>query len=95
MPPLEIEFSPPFRSAIKALSEDQRSRVSTAVGLLPETFGFPHRHAGLGLRRLRPDVYEFRIGRDLRAVFEVVGRGKISLSRIGNHDDVRRFLKGL
>jgi hypothetical protein len=95
MPPLEIEFSPPFRSAIKALSEDQRFRVSAAVAMLPQAFGFPHRHAGLGIRRLRPEVYEFRIGRDLRAVFEVVGRGKISLSRIGNHDDIRRFLKNL
>jgi mRNA-degrading endonuclease RelE of RelBE toxin-antitoxin system len=95
MPPLEIELSPPFRSAFKGLPEDQRSRVSAALALLPQTFGFPHRHAGLGIRRLRPGVYEFRIGRDLRAVFEVVGRGKISLSRIGNHDDVRRFLKTL
>jgi len=94
MPPLEIDFSPQFRRGARQLSEDQRKQVAGAAGLLREAFGRPHRHSGLGIRRLGGNLYEFRVGRDLRVVFELNG-SRAELTMIGNHDDVRKYLKNL
>lgn len=94
MPPLEIDLSPQFRRGARQLSEDQRRQAAEATGLLREKFGHPHRHSGLGIRRLGANHFEFRVGRDLRIVFELHGN-RAEFAMIGNHDDVRRFLKNL
>jgi hypothetical protein len=51
-------------------------------------------HTGLGIRRLGPDVFEFRASRDLRVVFELHGN-RAELVLVGDHDDVRRYVKSL
>ena len=94
MPPLEIDFSPQYRRRARQLSEDQRRQAASAADSLREAFGSPHRHSGLGIRRIGGNLYEFRVGRDLRVVFELSG-SRAELMMIGNHDDVRRFLKNL
>ena len=92
MPPLEIEFSPRFRSQARALTDVRQQELAEAVAQLRETFGRPHVHAGLGVRRLVGSLFEFRIGRDLRVVFEL-NKGCASLLLLGNHNDVQRFIK--
>jgi mRNA-degrading endonuclease RelE of RelBE toxin-antitoxin system len=92
MPPLEIDFSPQYRRRARQLSEDQRRQAADAADSLREAFGSPHRHSGLGIRRLSGNLYEFRVGRDLRVVFELNG-SRAEFVLIGNHDDVRRYLK--
>ena len=94
MPPLEIEFSPQFKRGARQLSEEQRQQAAIAADLLRVAFGHPHHHSGLGMRRLGGNLYEFRVGRDLRVLFELHG-SRAELTMIGNHDDVRRFLKNL
>ena len=94
MPPLEVEFSPRFRSEARALPQDRRRQVGQAVESLKAAFGAPHLHGGLGIRRLKGDYFEFRAGRDTRVVFKLEG-GVASLVLIGNHDEVRKFLKAL
>lgn len=92
MPPLEIEFTRRFRRSVRELSEEQRKQFAEAADLLCDTFGRSHLHSGLGIRRLGPDVYEFRVGRELRVVFELFG-SRAEFVVIGNHDDVRKFMK--
>lgn len=92
MPPLEIDFTPQFRRRARQLSEGQRRQLAVAAEALREAFGSPHRHSGLGVRRLDGNLYEFRVGRDLRVVFELNG-SRAEFTMIGSHDDVRRFLK--
>lgn len=91
MPPLEIDFSPQFRRRARQLSQDQRRQVAGASDALREAFGHPHRHGGLGVRKLGGNLHEFRVGRDLRVVFELQG-SRAEFVMIGNHDEVRRFL---
>jgi len=95
MPPLKIELSTRFRAEARTFSEVRQQEINGAVAALPDAFGHPHRHAGLGLRRLQKDFFEFRVGRDLRVVFKLLDRDSALLALIGNHDDVRRFLKNL
>jgi hypothetical protein len=51
-------------------------------------------HGGLGIRQLRPGIYEARIGLELRAVFVREG-DTLVVELLGTHDDVRRYLRSL
>ncbi len=60
---------------------------------LKEGFGKPHIHAGLGIRRLRKNLFEFRASRHLRVVFWLVKPRTLRLAMCGNHDDVVTWIK--
>ena len=77
--------------AFKRLSSTQQSAINAAVGRLPEVFGRPHMHAGIGIRPFG-GFYECRIGRDLRFLF-VFDRGDFVLVTVGDHNDVARFIR--
>lgn len=77
--------------AFKRLSSTQQSAINAAVGRLPEVFGRPHMHAGIGIRPFG-GFYECRIGRDLRVLF-VFDRGDFVLVTVGDHNDVARFIR--
>lgn len=94
MPPLEIDFSARFKAEARALSDERKQQMADAIARLREEFGRAHLHSGLGIRPLHKNYFEFRIGRDMRAVFKLEG-SRASLVMIGNHDDVRRQIKGL
>ncbi|MDD2763561.1 MAG: hypothetical protein PHE83_06260 [Opitutaceae bacterium] len=94
MPPCAIEFFDRFAVDARALSPDRRRELDDALRRLSEAFGQPHLHSGLGIRRLKRDYFECRVGRDQRIAFKLKGR-TLFMARIGSHDDVRRFIKGL
>jgi hypothetical protein len=73
VPPLGIEVSTRFKSEARSLTGEQLDRIDVALGLLADAFGQPHKHSGLGIRRLKKNHFEFRIDRDTRVVFELVG----------------------
>ena len=92
MPPCAIEFTGRFAAATRALPEEKRHELETVLRTLAATFGQPHLHRGLGIRRLKRDYFECRVGRDVRVVFRLSG-STLEMSLIGNHDDVQRYLK--
>ena len=94
MPPLGIEVSERFKNETRSLSEDQLDQLDHPLRSLLSAFGQPHRHAGLGIRRLRRSYFEFRLGRDKRVVFKLAG-STATLQMVGNFDDVRKYLKNL
>ena len=94
MPPCAIEFTGRFAADTRALPEDKRHELEAVLRNLAATFGQPHLHGGLGIRRLKRDYFECRIGRDIRIVFRLVG-STLEMSLIGNHDDMRRYLRSL
>jgi len=59
---------------------------------LPGVFGLPYVHAGLGIRQLRPGVYEARVGLKIRVVFERAG-DLLVVKTVGDHADIRRYLR--
>jgi mRNA-degrading endonuclease YafQ of YafQ-DinJ toxin-antitoxin module len=63
-----------------------------------ENFGRPHLHAGTGIRDLSPKgskegIYECRINRSVRLVFTVEAPSILYFHMMGNHDDVKRYLR--
>ena len=57
------------------------------------TVGNAHAHAGLGLRRLQANLFEFRTSRGIRVVFLFFKPNRLHLMMTGNHDEVRAWLK--
>lgn len=89
-----MRFPRAFKGEARSLSDEQLDQLDVALRLLPGALGKPHRHSGLGIRRLQKNHFELRGSRDLRVVFELEGR-TATLRMVGNHDEVRRFLKNL
>jgi hypothetical protein len=63
------------------------------LALVAAHFGDPHRHAGLGLRKLGRRSYEARVDRDWRIVF-IREEDRLTAYDLMNHDQVRQWLKG-
>jgi len=67
-----------------------------AVDQLPDSFGRPHTHLGVGIRKIHPGgVYEFRVGKRYRVVFTQPQPDLLMLHILGDHDEVQRFLNSL
>ena len=73
-----------YRRAAKKLTASERAEVNAAIARIPELFGYPHQHEGLGLRRLEKRTYEIRAGLDRRVVF-LLESGDVVLATVGDH----------
>ena len=82
---------PKFDRAYRSLTAQQQAAVTTAIARVEPAFGRPHLHSGLGLRPFGK-YFEFRAGLDLRILFLPEG-GDLHLCFVGNHNQVRAYLK--
>ena len=81
-----------FLRCLKGCTDTELTDVLATMERAAAGFGFPHRHAGLGLRGLALGFYECRTGLKLRLVFERDGNDLV-FTFAGTHDGVRAFLK--
>ena len=88
-----VEIGPSWKRWAKHRSDTELEEIAHRLAELVATFGKPHAHAGLGLRRLRENAFEFRISRGLRVVFLFFKPNRLQLMMAGNHDEVRAWLK--
>ena len=96
-PPLlmRIALGRRFQRDVAALSKERRVALFEAIRALPGAIGDPHRHGGLGIRKLHSSgIWEARVGLGLRLVF-AVEPGLLTLVRVGTHDEIRGFLREL
>ena len=82
-----------FSSAAARLSAEQQKKLAEILRKVMGSIGDPHRHAGLGLRKLSRDHYECRFDLRLRLVFELRSDGLYAYDLM-THDQVRALLKG-
>ena len=88
---MKVLSRPSFERAFKVLSAEAQKEVKAAAVLLPDAFGKPHVHAGLGIRKLG-NYFEFRVGLKTRVLF-LIRKGDVVLLTVGNHDDIVRFVR--
>ena len=85
-------FTPQFEKSYRKLSSDQQELVDSAIENLLAYFSqrkdLPK---GLGLKRLTKRYWEIRSSLDMRIIFEA--EDPIGFLLVGNHDDIRRFIK--
>ena len=96
--PYSVYLDEDQRAELRRWPKPARARVGRLIQHVQENFGQPHLHSGVGIRDLSPqgsrfNVYECRIGRGLRLVFTLETPALLYFHMIGNHDEVRRFLK--
>lgn len=82
---------PSFDRAFRKLTSQQQNGVNASLLRLEQSFGRPHLHAGIGVRTLG-SFFECRAGVDLRVLF-VVRHGDLVLVTVGNHDDIRAYIR--
>lgn len=78
--------------AYNQLPDRDRRLVDATVRRFQHYLSAGQAAAGLGITHLGGRTYEFRIGLALRSVY-VLEREQVVLMLLGNHDEVRRFLK--
>ena len=82
-----------IRKTAGTLPPEVRDRVDKAIAEVGAVFGDPHRHRGLGLRKLAKRSYEIRVQQQWRVVFIHDGETLVAYD-IMNHDQVSLWLRG-
>ena len=80
-----------FDRVFRKLTPSDQALVRAAAEQLPGSFGRPHVHSGIGIRRVQ-SWYEFRAGLKLRVLFRL-NDGDAFLVTIGNHGEIARFVR--
>jgi hypothetical protein len=89
---MRIELHSRFRQRVEKLSVAERDLIAETLVTLREGFGRPHLHSGLGIRRLRKDLFECRAGLHWRVVF-LAEKGAITIYDVMTHDQVKAWLR--
>ncbi len=89
---IKLALAPQFIREYGFLAAAERKRCDEALEALAASFGFPHRHAGIGLRALRRGVYECRLSQALRIGF-TKHADTLLLQTVGNHETIRQWLR--
>ncbi len=90
---LVVELGSSWKRWVRNRSPLELEEINERLLQLVDQFGKPHAHAGLGLRCLRENAFEFRISRDIRVVFLFLKPNRLHLMMTGNHNEVRAWLK--
>jgi hypothetical protein len=88
-----IEHGASWAHWAKRRTGAELEEIAARLRQLQVGFGQPHLHAGLGLRRLGPRLFEFRLTRGLRVVCVLIKPRTFRLAMTGSHDEVRAWLK--
>ena len=88
-----MDLSGPFRATVRKYPKETRGKIGRALQLLERDFGHPHRHQGLGIRKLSANYFEIRAGLGLRLVFQNRSESLLFVMA-GDHDEVQAFLRG-
>jgi mRNA-degrading endonuclease YafQ of YafQ-DinJ toxin-antitoxin module len=92
---MKITLTERFQKDVEGLNDVTKSQAFSILLKLPGALRDVHRHSGLGLRKIHPSgIFEARIGLGLRMVFGWE-KETLILHRVGNHDEIQRYLKGL
>lgn len=77
---------------LRELEKKERSECLLALCDLTEAFGQPHRHSGLGIRKLGGKLFECRGSLALRFLFQV-RPNELFVCFVGTHDEIRALLR--
>lgn len=92
---MKITLTERFQKDVADLNDLAKSQVFSILLKLTGAVRDVHRHSGIGLRKIHAsEIFEARIGLGLRIVFGY-DKETLVLHRIGNHDEIQRYLKNL
>lgn len=87
-----LAIDPAVLRRLRSLPKNERVECLLALCDLVETFGQPHVHSGLGIRKLGTKLFECRGNRSLRFVFQDRS-ADLYVSFLGDHDEIKALLR--
>jgi hypothetical protein len=90
---IRVLLSERIKKTADKLPPDVRGKAARAIAHVGVAFGDPHKHRGLGLRKLARRSYEIRVQSQWRVVFIYDGKNLIAYD-VMNHDEVSLWLRG-
>ena len=91
---MRVEYLASYDRAFRKLPPLVQSHAIEAIDSLLDYFQTGRRPHGLGLKRLRKVYWEIRVGLDVRILFQLQ-RDYLSFVFVGDHDEMRRWLREL
>jgi hypothetical protein len=88
-----LSLDPQVLKRLKQLEKTERVECLLALVELTDAFGQPHRHGGIGIRKLGDSLFECRGNLALRFIFENRVED-LFVFFLGDHAEVRRLLRG-
>ena len=88
--PLSID--PAVMQRLQRLPKSERVECLLALCDLADTFGRPHTHSGLGIRKLGSKLFECRGNIALRFIFQD-RPADLFVSFLDNHDEIKALLR--
>jgi hypothetical protein len=86
-----LSIDPAVLRRLQNLPKNERAECLLALCALPEAFGRPHAHTGLGIRKLGNGIFECRSNVSIRFIFQD-RPSDLFISFLGNHDEVKALL---
>jgi hypothetical protein len=87
-----LSIDPAVLKRMRELSGSERSQCLETLWSLCESFGKPHVHSGIGIRKLGAKLFECRVNLALRFIFQDRA-DDVYVFFLGNHDEVRMLLR--
>ena len=87
-----LSIDPAVLRRLQELPKSERVKCLLALCELAETFGQPHVHSGLGIRKLGNKLFECRGSRALRFIFQD-RPSDLFVSFLGNHAEITVLLR--
>jgi hypothetical protein len=79
---------------IRSKTRAERQEIGDAINRVLESWGRPHKHSGIGIRRLTKTIFECRIGLDDRLAFLFIATPpELVFFFLGNHDEIQRLIR--
>jgi hypothetical protein len=90
---IRVDVGPRLSRSARKLGTQIVAEVEARLALVARHFGDPHRHSGLGLRKLGRRSFEARVSRGLRIVF-IKEPDRLTAYDLMDHQEVAQWLKG-
>jgi hypothetical protein len=87
-----LTIDPTVIRRLRELPKTEKAECLMALCELSETFGQPHLHSGLAVRKLGDKLFECRGSQALRFIFQSRS-DDLYVSFFGNHDEIKALLK--
>ena len=87
-----LSIDPAVLRRLQNLPKNERTECLLALCELPETFGWPHVHSGLRIRKLGDKIFECRGDVSLRFILQD-RPSDLFVCFLGNHNEVKALLQ--
>ena len=87
-----LTIDPDVLRGLRKLPRAEKFECLLALCGLVESFGQPHVHSGLGIRKLGDKLFECRSSLALRFIFQD-RQTDLFVSSLGDHDDIKSLLR--